>query len=72
MQRLRVERILGSELEQGELFDALYEVDCPQCRERVTVITFPTLEESRANWDKVSEIDKRVVEFAEKRRSKEK
>lgn len=52
---------LGSELQQGEMFDALFEVDCPKCGERVTVVELPTIEESRANWQKVSPVDRAVV-----------
>lgn len=55
----------GAECVQGELFDELFEIDCPNCSRRLTVITYPTIEESRANWDKVSDADKRMIEGRE-------
>lgn len=56
---------LGNELVHGEMFDALFEVDCPQCGERVTTVELPTLTESRANWEKVAPVDRAIVEVAE-------
>lgn len=56
---------LGSQLAQGETFDDLFEVDCPTCHARLSVVTFPTLQESRANWDKVSPADRLVVQHVE-------
>jgi hypothetical protein len=58
---------LGSELRQGEMFEALFEINCPKCGERVDVIELPTIEESRANWHKVSPADRAVIEVIEAR-----
>jgi hypothetical protein len=58
---------LGSELKNGEIFESLYEVDCPSCVQPVDIITYPTLAESRANWDKVEAVDKAIVEMVEYR-----
>lgn len=57
----------GSELEQGEMFDALFELNCPACHEKVTFVSYPTLAESRANWDKLPEVDRMQVEIIERR-----
>jgi hypothetical protein len=40
---------------------------CPACEELITVVLHPTIEESRANWDKVSEWDRKNIEAAEAR-----
>ncbi len=52
----------GSELQMGDLFSVLYEMCCPRCNEKVELITIPTWEEKRQNWDKLSEGEKRRVE----------
>jgi hypothetical protein len=57
----------GADLVHGETFADLYEVNCPKCDARVTTISFPTLDESRANWDKVSPADRLVVQLTEAR-----
>jgi len=46
----------------GDLFSVLYEMCCPRCNEKVELITIPTWEEKRQNWDKLSEGEKRRVE----------
>jgi hypothetical protein len=56
----------GSELEQGDVFEQLFEMCCPSCGEHVMVISHPTNEESRANWDKESPADKKLVEVNER------
>ena len=38
---------------------------CPVCEELIIVVLHPTMEESRANWDKVSEWDRKNIEAAE-------
>lgn len=55
----------GHKLAQGESFDALFELNCPVCAKRVTTVSYPTIEQSRENWDKLSDADKAVVEYAE-------
>ncbi len=56
----------GEECAQGEMFKDLFEIDCPSCNKRLDVVLYPTIEESRANWDKVSEADKQMIEAREK------
>jgi hypothetical protein len=57
----------GKDLAHGETFADLYEVDCPKCSGRIGTITYPTLDESRQNWDKVSPADRLVVQLVEAR-----
>lgn len=47
------------------MFDDLFELDCPQCGNRVTTVSYPTLQESRDNWDKVSLADRIIVQLVE-------
>lgn len=56
----------GSALVQGEIFDAVCEFNCPACHREITVIMHPTLAESRANWDNLSDLDRKQVEDMEK------
>ncbi len=55
----------GEECTQGEMFKDLFEIECPSCKERVDVVLYPTIEDSRANWDKVSEEDKIMIQARE-------
>lgn len=57
----------GANLEQGEMFDALFELDCPACHEKLTFISYPTTTEARANWDRLPEVDRMQVEIIERR-----
>ena len=61
----------GAELEQGDMTGEYFDVHCPKCGERRTSIFFPTFEPSRANWNRVTESDKLVVEMAEERQRQE-
>jgi hypothetical protein len=61
-------RGVGKECKQGEMFSELFEIDCPRCGEKVGFVMFPTFEESRHNWDKLSDMDKNAVEIGEARR----
>jgi hypothetical protein len=56
---------VGGDLQVGEASNDLFELMCPQCDAYVTFVMNPTLEEYRANWDKVSELDKAMVERVE-------
>jgi hypothetical protein len=38
---------------------------CPRCGKRLFVVTFPTVEECRANWDKVDPAMRAMVEARE-------
>ena len=61
---------LGSELRQGELFGELFELDCPSCSETVTFVPYPTIDESRANWNLLSERERAQVERIEEHQTK--
>src|SRR5262245_47595994 len=56
----------GSELEQGEVFEALTELLCPKCSKSLVMLMHPTTQESRDNWDKLSDQEKAWVESIEK------
>ncbi len=56
---------LGSELQTGEMFRELMEMECPGCGQRLLVVSYPTLAESRANWSKLSEGERAEVEAIE-------
>jgi hypothetical protein len=55
----------GSALSLGDYTLDSAERLCPTCEECITVVLHPTIEESRANWDKVSEWDRKNIEAAE-------
>ena len=55
----------GSALVLGDYTLDCAERLCPTCEECITVVLHPTIEESRANWDKVSEWDRKNIEAAE-------
>ncbi len=59
----------GAALKQGEVTGEYFELQCPRCSEVVTIVMNPTIEESRSNWDKLSEADRRQVEAIEKHRA---
>ena len=56
----------GVSLAQGELTGDYFELLCPTCGECVTVVMNPTIEESRANMDKLSDVDRKQVELIAK------
>ena len=58
---------LGSALALGDYNLDCAERVCPVCEELITIVMHPTIKESRANWDKVSEWDRRLIEAAEAR-----
>jgi hypothetical protein len=55
----------GSALVLGDYNWECAERLCPACEECITVVLHPTIEEARANWDKVSEWDCKNIEAAE-------
>jgi hypothetical protein len=59
----------GSALVLGDYKWESAERLCPVCEELITVVLHPTIEESRANWDKVSEWDRKNIEAAEARQA---
>jgi hypothetical protein len=58
----------GRDLTPGEMFADLFEACCPKCGEKVLIVSYPTIEESRRHWDEVSPADRIAVELAELRR----
>jgi hypothetical protein len=56
---------LGSALSFGDYTYDAAEVLCPVCEQCLGVVTHPTFEEARANWDKVSEWDRKNIEAAQ-------
>lgn len=60
---------LGDALTLGDYNWECAERLCPVCEELIIVVLHPTIEESRANWDKVSEWDRRNIEAAEAHRA---
>jgi hypothetical protein len=56
---------LGDTLTLGDYNWECAERLCPACEELITVVLHPTIAESRANWDKVSEWDRKNIERAE-------
>jgi hypothetical protein len=55
----------GDALSRGEMYESLMEFDCPSCFTRLLLVSFPTLEESRANRDKLGSEERRQVEAIE-------
>jgi len=55
----------GSALSLGDYNYECAERLCPVCEECITVVLHPTFEEARANWDKVSEWDRKNIAAAE-------
>lgn len=55
----------GNALAMGELFDDRSEWHCPACHEKLLVVLHPTIEEYRANWDKLDDRERRSVESHE-------
>ena len=56
---------LGSELRSGEMFDALFELDCPSCHETVTFVSYPASGEVYAHKGHLSESGRAMIDFAE-------
>lgn len=57
----------GSALVLGDYNWESAERLCPVCEELITVVLHPTIAEARANWNKVSEWDRKNIEAAEAR-----
>jgi hypothetical protein len=60
---------LGDALTLGDYNFECAERLCPVCEECITVVLHPTFAEARANWDKVSEWDRKNIEAAEARQA---
>ena len=61
---------LGKMLPIGEVRPDSFDLLCPACGENVTFVMNPTLEESRANFDKLSDAERQQVETIERIRAK--
>jgi hypothetical protein len=61
---------LGAELRKGEMFDSLFEMDCPSCHQPVTFFPYPSIQESRTNWEHLSEGERLQVERADSYRDR--
>lgn len=59
---------VGRDLTPGEALADLFEACCPNCGEKVPIVSCPTIEESRHHRDKVSPADRIAVELAKLRR----
>jgi hypothetical protein len=57
----------GRDLTPGETLADLFEACCPKCGEKVLTVSYPTIRESRRQWDKVAPADRIAVELAEQR-----
>jgi len=57
----------GADCPQGESFRELFEINCPACGEHVAVVSYPTIEEAKHNWDKLSEGDRLLVSVVEQK-----
>jgi hypothetical protein len=60
---------VGDACERGEFFRELFELCCPRCGKVLEAVMFPTMKESKQNWEKLSEADKLVVNIVEERRA---
>lgn len=60
----------GSELGMGELTSELAEYCCPSCGHILETVLHPTIQESRANWDKLNEAERKEVELIENHRER--
>ena len=54
-------------MEIGEVFDGLHELDCPRCHCQIGVVRYPTIKESRANWEDLPFEEQEVTENLERR-----
>ena len=57
---------LGSDLRGGNVFAECFDFRCPSCGDIILVFPFPTFEECHANWDKLSESERKSVEASER------
>jgi len=56
----------GSTLAMGESDWDLTEYDCPDCGALLLLVLHPTIEESRANWEKLDDSERQHVERIER------
>ncbi len=56
----------GTALVIGEVFAELTEFDCPSCGEKLLLVGHPSTQESRDNWEKLDDGERRHVEAIER------
>jgi hypothetical protein len=56
---------LGAKCTRGELYRELFDICCPACQKEVGSVMFPTVEEARQNWGKLSAWDQHAIESIE-------
>ena len=56
----------GKDAATGEIFRDLYEYHCPSCDTKLGICMYPTVEEARANWGLVPEIERQRIEAIER------
>lgn len=55
----------GASLEIGEVFDILYEVECPHCHAYLGCVPNPTIEQAREHWSELPDHEKHQLEMIE-------
>lgn len=60
---------IGGELEDGAMYSEVMEMDCPKCFTPVLYFGYPTIAQARANWDKLSPLDREMLQATESSRS---
>lgn len=58
---------LGESMDVGDGYRGAFEALCPECKELVTFVPFPTIAEARASWQHLTEKQKRSIEEREAR-----
>lgn len=61
---------LGSELKYGEWWGDGTDLNCPRCYVQLSYLEFPTIAESRANWDKLTPAQREKIERIERYQAK--
>ena len=59
----------GSELEEGEMFGAMFEVNCPACHTNLYFVSFPSIAEARANWANLSDAERIQIKNIDRRQA---
>lgn len=59
----------GADCPVTEVFEVgrLSEHICPKCSVDIAVVTWPTVQDYRAHWDQLNEIDRNYVRYLENR-----
>jgi hypothetical protein len=59
---------IGSELEAGEMYSEVMEMDCPKCFEPILFYGYPSIAQARANGSKLSPLDRERLQAIESSR----